>query len=67
MGLVAWFIYKELLVILGAGLIKEVLAVAAASIIGAVLYLIMITLMKVEEVDLVFDIVKKGKDKLIKR
>ncbi|WP_304340823.1 murein biosynthesis integral membrane protein MurJ [Metaclostridioides mangenotii] len=67
MGLVAWFIYKELSVILGGGLVKEILSVSAASISGAVLYLIMITLMKVEEVDLVFDMVRKGKDKLIKR
>ena len=67
MGAVAWFIYKELAIVLGTGLIKEILAVSAASISGALLYLIMITLMKVEEVGLVFEIVKKGKNKLLRK
>jgi len=48
-------------------LIKEILAVSAASISGALLYLLLITLMKVEEIELVFDMVKKGKDKLLRR
>jgi putative peptidoglycan lipid II flippase len=67
MGAVAWVIYKELTIVIGTGLIKEIIAVSAASITGAVLYLIMITLMKVEEVDLVFEIVNKGKNKLLRR
>lgn len=67
MGAVAWFIYKELAIVLGTGLIKEILAVSAASISGALLYLLLITLMKVEEIELVFDMVKKGKNKLLRR
>lgn len=67
MGVVAWFVYKELYVLLGVGLINEVISVASAAILGAGIYLFIISLMKVEEVDLVFDFLKKGKNKFLKR
>lgn len=67
MGVVAWFVYKELYVLLGVGLINEVISVASAAILGAGIYLFIISLMKVQEVDLVFDFLKKGKNKFLKR
>lgn len=67
MAVIAWFVYKELAIYLGTGLIKEIMAVSASALSGAAIYLILITLMKVEEVELVFDIVKKGKNKLLRR
>ena len=67
MAVVAWFTYSKLFGFLGAGLINEILSVGTAALLGAGIYLFIITLMKVEEVDLVFDLLKKGKNKLLKR
>ncbi|MDR0880537.1 MAG: murein biosynthesis integral membrane protein MurJ [Clostridioides sp.] len=66
MGFVAYFLYNWIHTALGSGLIKEILSVSVATVVGAVIYLGIITLLKVREVDMLFDMVKGAKKKLLR-
>lgn len=67
MGAITLFAYKNLYAFIGSSKIEEIIAVGLAVAIGAVVYALLIVLFKVEEVNLVFDMVKKATNKLRKR
>lgn len=67
MGYITIFTYNNLYSILGIGKINEILAVAIAVTVGAIIYGILIMILKVEETNMVLDLIKKGKNKLIKK
>ncbi|MDR1774337.1 MAG: murein biosynthesis integral membrane protein MurJ, partial [Clostridioides sp.] len=64
MAFCALFIYKFLYAYLGTGMIKELVSVGVASVVGALLYLGIIVLLKVKEVNMLFNVLKQGKKKL---
>lgn len=64
MGFISKFVYKFVFEILGSGFFMEVIALAFAIAIGAVIYAILIILLKVEEVSMITDIAKKKLKKL---
>ncbi|MDQ9779792.1 hypothetical protein RF400_14520, partial [Acinetobacter baumannii] len=59
MGGAARFVYKLVFGALGAGFIMEVIALGTAIIVGAGVYALLIILLRVEEVSMITDIVKK--------
>lgn len=59
MGVVARVVYKFIFVMLGTGLIMEVIALGTAIVAGATVYGLLILLFKVDEVSMITDIVKK--------
>mgnify|MGYP005857788969 FL=1 len=59
MGVVTYFIYNILSNILGAGFIKEALALFGSVGIGALVYGVLVILLKVEEVSVVTNMIKK--------
>lgn len=61
------FVYNNLYKMLGIGAINEIIAVASAVIVGAIIYGILIVVLKVEETQLVFGMIKKAKNKLLKK
>ncbi|GAA3660126.1 murein biosynthesis integral membrane protein MurJ [Asaccharospora irregularis] len=67
MGVVTLFVYNNLHLILGAGMIKELISLSGSVLSGVVVYSLLVIIMKVEEVGLAFDILKKVKNKLIPR
>lgn len=67
MALGTMFVYNNMYAMLGAGKINEIIAVALAVSVGAIIYTIIIKIFKVEELDLVFDMINKTKNKLLKR
>lgn len=67
MSLGTIFVYNNLYKMLGIGTINEIIAVVASVLVGATIYGILIVLLKVEETKLVFGMIKKAKNKLIKK
>lgn len=59
MGGITIVSYKYLYAFIGTSKIEEIIAVALSVLIGAIVYAILIVLFKVDEVKLVFDIIKK--------
>ncbi|KPI49299.1 integral membrane protein MviN [Clostridioides difficile] len=67
MAVVTLLIYNNLYAFMGAGTIKEIISVGVGVLGGASVYTILIVLFKVEEMDLAFEFLRKGKQKLFKR
>lgn len=67
MGAVAFFVFKNMSAIIGIGKIGDIVSTSAAVLIGAVVYGVLVVILKVEELDLIFDMIKKTKNKLLKR
>ncbi len=67
MGVVALFVFRSVSTFIGVSMIKDIIAVSAGVLSGAVTYGILIMILKVEELSLVFDMINKGKNKLIKK
>lgn len=59
MGVVTYFVYKFLFGILGLGFIQEAISLGVSIAIGGVLYLALIIVFKVEEVNMAIDMIKK--------
>ena len=59
MGVVTYFVYKFLFGILGLGFIQEAISLGVSIAIGGVLYLALIMVFKVEEVNMAIDMIKK--------
>ncbi|MGL6107508.1 murein biosynthesis integral membrane protein MurJ [Romboutsia sp.] len=67
MGIVTYFLYKYLNGALGLGTINEIISVGTSVLVGAIVYGIVVIVLKVEEVNLAIDMGKKYKNKLLKR
>lgn len=67
MGVITIFAYSNIFKLIGAGKLNEIIAVGLAVLIGASVYAVLIIIFKVEEVDLIFDLIKKMKKKIFKR
>lgn len=59
MGLVTYFTYNILANILGTGFIKEALVLFGSVVIGALVYAILVIVLKVDEVSIVTNMIKK--------
>ena len=59
MGIVTNICYKQLASVLGAGLISQVIHLGLSILVGAGVYVILILVLKVEETQIVLDMVKK--------
>lgn len=59
MGVVTYFMYNTLANILGIGFIQEAIALFGSIVIGAVVYGILVILLKIEEVTMIINMVKK--------
>lgn len=59
MGVVTYFVYKFLFGILGLGFIQEAISLGVSIAIGGVIYLALIIVFKVEEVNMAIDMIKK--------
>lgn len=59
MGVITGFAYNYINSILSSSLINEVVSLSIAVLIGAIVYGILILIMKIEEVNMVLDIIKK--------
>lgn len=67
MGIVAFFVFNSVSGNIGTSMIKDILSVSSGVLAGAITYGILIIILKVEELDLIFDMINKEKNKLIKR
>ena len=52
---------------IGVSMIKDIVSVSAGVLAGAITYGILIIILKVEELDLIFNMINKGKNKLLKK
>ncbi|AUN15205.1 murein biosynthesis integral membrane protein MurJ [Paraclostridium sordellii] len=59
MGAVTYFIYKFLSGMLGLGFIQEAISLGVSVAIGAIVYAILVVALKVEEIDMLIDMIKK--------
>lgn len=59
MGVVTYFVYKFLFGILGLGFIQEAISLGVSIAIGGAIYLALIIVFKVEEVNMAIDMIKK--------
>lgn len=59
MGVVTYFVYKFLFGVLGLGFIQEAISLGVSIGIGGVIYLALIIVFKVEEVNMAIDMIKK--------
>lgn len=59
MGVVTYFVYKFLFGMLGLGFIQEAISLGVSIAIGGVIYLALIIVFKVEEVNMAIDMIKK--------
>lgn len=59
MGVVTYFVYKFLFGILGLGLMKEAISLGVSVAVGAVIYVALIIVFKVEEVNMAIDMIKR--------
>ena len=59
MGVVTYFVYKFLFGILGLGFIQEAISLGVSIAIGGAIYLALIVVFKVEEVNMAIDMIKK--------
>ena len=67
MGVVTLTSYNFMYGLFGTGMIEEIMALALAVIIGALIYGILIILFKVEEINLIKNFIENSKRKLIKK
>ncbi|WP_042271305.1 murein biosynthesis integral membrane protein MurJ [[Clostridium] dakarense] len=67
MGVVTLFAYRSLYSVIGTGKINEIISVSISVMVGAGVYGLLIMIFKVEEVKLIFDIINKTKNKILKR
>ncbi|EQI95237.1 matE family protein [Clostridioides difficile P5] len=67
MAVATLLIYNNLYAFMGSGTIKEIISVGAGVLGGASVYTVLIVLFKVEEMDLAFEFLRKGKQKLLRR
>lgn len=67
MGVAASFIFNIVSSSIGTSMIKDIVSVGCGVLSGAVIYTILIMILKVEELSLVFDMINKGKNKLLKK
>lgn len=67
MGMCTIFAYKNMYLILGAGMINELISLAISVIVSVLVYFILITVLKVEEMKLVLDLVNQAKKKILKK
>lgn len=67
MGICTMFAYNNLSVILGTGKLSEIVSLGVAVLLGVIVYAIAILILKVEEVNVVIDMIKKMKTKLLKK
>ncbi len=67
MGAVAFFVFKNMSAIMGIGKLGDIVSTSVAVLLGAGVYTVLIMILKVEELDLIFDMIKKTKNKLLKR
>ncbi len=61
MAVATLLIYNNLYAFMGSGTIKEIISVGAGVLGGASVYTVLIVLFKVEEMDLAFEFLRKGK------
>lgn len=59
MGIVTYFVYRFFNSILGLGFINEAISLGISVAIGAVVYVILVVIFRVNEIDMFIDIVKK--------
>lgn len=59
MGVVTYFVYKFLFGVLGLGFIQEAISLGISIAVGGVIYLALIVVFKVEEVNMAIDMIKK--------
>ncbi|GAA0091794.1 murein biosynthesis integral membrane protein MurJ [Paraclostridium bifermentans] len=59
MGVATYFVYKFLFGILGLGFIQEAISLGVSIAVGGAIYLALIVLFKVEEVNMAIDMIKK--------
>lgn len=59
MGIITYFVYKFLSGILGLGFIQEAISLGVSIAIGGAIYLALIIVFKVEEVNMAIDMIKK--------
>lgn len=59
MGVVTYFTYKFLFGILGLGFIQEAISLGVSIVVGAVIYLGLIIVFKVEEINMAIDMIKQ--------
>lgn len=67
MGVVTSFVYSTLVNVMGSGKLNEIISVSGSVIVGAAVYGLLIMIFKVDEIKLIFNIVNKAKNKLLKR
>lgn len=67
MGVFTLTSYNFMYDLFGTGMIKEIMALALAVMIGVLIYGILIILLKVEEINLIINFIKNNKRKLIKK
>lgn len=67
MGAVAFFVFKNMSAITGIGKIGDIVSTSVAVLLGALVYTVLVMILKVEELNLIFDMIKKTKNKLLKR
>ncbi|MEG1311649.1 MAG: murein biosynthesis integral membrane protein MurJ [Romboutsia sp.] len=67
MGAITMLIYKSLFSVMGVGKLNEIISVTASVAGGALVYGVIIMILKVEEVSLVFNIINKTKNKMLKK
>lgn len=61
MGIITKFGYNYMLSILGNSLINELISLSFSVLIGAIVYIVIIVMMKIEEVDMIIELIKKIK------
>ncbi|MBO3443033.1 murein biosynthesis integral membrane protein MurJ [Clostridium sp. CCUG 7971] len=67
MGVVTIFAYNGLYNLMEPGKLNDIISVSISVMVGAGVYGLLIIIFKIEEVKLVFDIIDKTKNKLLKR
>lgn len=67
MGVTASFVFNTVSASIGTSMIKDIVSVGCGVLSGAVTYAILIMILKVEELSLIFNIINKGKNKLLKK
>ncbi|RDY27400.1 murein biosynthesis integral membrane protein MurJ [Romboutsia weinsteinii] len=59
MGVITWFVYKGMSTLLGEGFINEAISLLTSITLGVVSYSIVVLFMKIDEVSMVLDTIKK--------
>ena len=59
MGVVTYFVYKFFNKMLGLGFIQEAISLGGSVGVGVIVYVLLVKVFKVEEVDMIIDMVNK--------